>query len=75
MSERGSLYPFAAQSMGWQGIVMAPNARDALRQLKALASSASLLPSDITSCHRATDEEIAWHRTMGGAVLGVPSCG
>lgn len=58
---------YVAKAFGWQGIVRAANAREALRDLKALASSASLLSSNITSCRRATDEEIAWHRSMGGA--------
>ena len=58
---------YVTNAFGWQGMVRTANARDALAQLKGLASSASLLRTDITWCRLATEDEIVWHRSMGGA--------
>jgi hypothetical protein len=78
---------YAASVFGWLGIVEAPDKAAAVRQLKALAPSASLLKSDITPAvvHRATPDEIDWHVSMtgpwqkgpeGGKTLhAVPGCG
>lgn len=57
---------YIAHAFGWQGIVRAPNAKNALAQLKGLACQASLLRSDITTCRLAREDEIAWHKAMGG---------
>lgn len=63
---------YAVQTCGWLGIVDARTKREAVAALKSLASSASLLRSDVTesNVHRATDEQIDWHAVMSGRVDG-----
>jgi hypothetical protein len=47
-------------------VVRAQRARDALRRARAVASSASLLPTDVQGVAPATEADIAWYRSMGG---------
>ena len=49
-------------------MVEEPNARDALRAAKALAPSASLLPTDITAVRPSTEDEVAQYLAMGGSL-------
>jgi hypothetical protein len=60
---------YAVNVSGWLYVFEADNARQALSYAKAAASGASLLPSDVTPAHvhKASEAEIAWHRSMGGA--------
>lgn len=61
---------YTAEVFGWMTIIEADNKRDAVRQAKELAPSASLLPSDITAAnvHRATQGEIDWYNRMAAAM-------
>lgn len=51
---------------GWVIVVKAQRARDALRYARAVASGASLLPTDVQSVTPATEADIDWYRSMGG---------
>jgi hypothetical protein len=57
---------FKARAFGWMIIIEAANDEEALHEAKLRASSASLLPSDVTSVEPADEEDIAWYQGMGG---------
>jgi uncharacterized protein YifE (UPF0438 family) len=60
---------YTAKASGWIKVFEAPNKRVALAEAKASATSASLLPSDITEVHPATEEEIRWYEAMAGELI------
>ena len=57
---------YAAEVFGWVTVLEAANKREALKEAKATARSASLLPSDVTASHikPATQEQIDWYNSM-----------
>jgi hypothetical protein len=57
---------YAVEASGWLSVIEAPNKQEALKEAKATAVSASLLPTDVTmSCvSPATEEQIEWHKSM-----------
>jgi hypothetical protein len=63
---------YAVKVFGWMLIIDAENKREATRIAKSLASSASLRRSDVNESHvrRATPDDIAWYRGMGGSSAG-----